>query len=87
MFDLSLEQPIFGANYIKGKVRDQATQNPVVFEIKFYSGGAIEYGQALRNAARVTQTRASEAPFQPPPAYTPSATQYYQVLIWCRFHL
>ncbi|KAJ6221618.1 hypothetical protein RDWZM_000163 [Blomia tropicalis] len=78
MHDLSLEQPIFGANYIKGKVNDASTNNPVTFKLKFTSGGAIEYGQALQNAARATRSMASQNPWQPPPAYTPSASAYYQ---------
>jgi len=79
MHDLGLEQPIFGANYIKGKVNDQNTSNAVDFKLKFSSGGAIEYGQALQSAARVTQNMAAQTAFQPPPPYTPSASQYYQV--------
>lgn len=79
MHDLKLEQPIFGANYIKGQVNDAQTNNAVVFKLKFNSGGAIEYGQALQNAARVTRNNAAQGTFEPPPPYTASASQYYQV--------
>ncbi|KAH9402119.1 WW domain binding protein 2 [Tyrophagus putrescentiae] len=78
MHDLKLEQPIFGANYIKGQVNDAQTSNSVVFKLKFNSGGAIEYGQALQSAARVTRNNAAQNAFTPPPAYTASAAQYYQ---------
>ena len=84
MHDLSLEQPIFGANYIKGKVNDAQTNNAVTFKLKFYSGGAIEYGQALQSAARLIRSRADQNAFQPPPPYTATASQYYQV---CLFNL
>lgn len=79
MHDLKLEQPIFGANYIKGQVNDAQTNNAVVFKLKFNSGGAIEYGQALQNAARATKNHAAQGTFEPPPPYTASASQYYQV--------
>jgi len=78
MHDLGLEQPIFGANFIKGKVKDANTNNSVDFKLKFYSGGAIEYGQALQNAARLTRNMAAQNAYQPPPPYTASASQYYQ---------
>ena len=77
---MHLEQPIFGANYIKGKVKEQESQRSAVFKLKFVSGGAIEYGQALRNASSRTQSLAQQFPFQPPPAYTPGASAYYQVI-------
>lgn len=45
MFDLGLEQPVFGANYIKGKVRTNSsqntsplTQNQFSFKLKFNKG-------------------------------------------------
>lgn len=80
MHDLSLEQPIFGANYIKGKVREQSN-NSVGFKLKFSSGGAIEYGKALEAAAHRTQNMAQQFPFTPPPPppYSPGASNYYQV--------
>lgn len=38
MFDLNLEQPIFGANYIKGKVRSDGDEAPFAFKLKFNKG-------------------------------------------------
>ena len=52
--DVELEQPIFGANYIKGKVRAQPGGNftgEAKFKLHFKSGGAIDFGQAMLKAA------------------------------------
>lgn len=50
MFDLGLEQPVFGSNYIRGKVRTNSnqntsplTQNQFTFKLKFNKGKFIEY--------------------------------------------
>lgn len=55
VFDqVEIEQPVFGANYIKGKVRAQPNGNWVgeaKFKLTFKSGGAIEFGQAMLKAA------------------------------------
>ena len=54
--DVELEQPIFGANYIKGKVIAQPNgnfQGEVKFKLHFKSGGAIEFGQAMLRAAQM----------------------------------
>lgn len=77
MFDLSLEQPIFGANAIKGKVRGDPEFG---FELKFNKGGAVEFGQAMRNAAKQAATMAQQSGFTAPPPYspTPAAANYYQ---------
>lgn len=51
---MEIEQPVFGANYIKGKVRAQPNGNWVgeaKFKLTFKSGGAIEFGQAMLKAA------------------------------------
>ena len=45
---------MFGANYIKGKVRAQPNESWVgelKFKLHFKHGGAIEYGQAMIKAA------------------------------------
>lgn len=50
---------MFGANYIKGKVRAQPNGNfvgEVKFKLYFKSGGAIEYGMALLRAAKTAQS-------------------------------
>jgi hypothetical protein len=88
MFDLSLEQPVFGANYIKGKVRNESqpdSQNGIIFKLKFSSGGAIEFGQAMDCAAKQASHMAQQMHFQPPPPYTATAGQFYQVFIFYLF--
>lgn len=81
MFDLKLEQPVFGANYIKGKVRNEdQSRPPLVFKLKFNSGGAIELGQAMTLAARQAANQAQQAQFvpnyPPPPPYSAAASHY-----------
>lgn len=51
---MDIEQPVFGANYIKGKVRAQPNGNWVgeaKFKLTFKHGGAIEFGQSMLKAA------------------------------------
>lgn len=53
---MELEQPLFGANYIKGKVRAQPNGNWIgeaKFKLMFKSGGAIDFGQAMLKAAHM----------------------------------
>ncbi|XP_032593004.1 WW domain-binding protein 2 isoform X2 [Drosophila grimshawi] len=75
--DVEIEQPVFGANYIKGKVRAQPNGNyvgEVKFKLYFKAGGAIEYGQALLRAAKTAQSnfhRGGLAGDDPPP-YAPA---------------
>ncbi|CRK86159.1 CLUMA_CG000211, isoform A [Clunio marinus] len=91
MSDVELEQPIFGANYIKGKIRAQPNGNwsgEVKFKLSFQSGGCIDFGQALLRAASMAQRNGggmSPPPYTPPtsgwyaappPSYTPSAGSY-----------
>jgi len=55
-----LEQPIFGANYIKGLVKAQANGNlegDAKFKLHFKSGGAIDFGQAMLKAAQMGETQ------------------------------
>ncbi|KAH9510799.1 WW domain binding protein 2 [Dermatophagoides farinae] len=78
LHDLSLEQPIFGANYIKGKSSEAGNNSKFTFKLKFTSGGATEYGQALLNAAKSVRNFQQSNAFQPPPAYSNPAGQYYQ---------
>ncbi len=52
--DVKLEQPIFGANYLKGDVLAQPGGNwegDTTFKLTFNQGGCIEFGQALLRAA------------------------------------
>jgi hypothetical protein len=47
---------MFGANYIKGKVRAQPNGNWVgeaKFKLMFKSGGAIDFGQAMLKTAHM----------------------------------
>lgn len=51
---VDIEQPVFGANYIKGKVRAQPNGNwmgEAKFKLTFKHGGAIEFGQSMLKAA------------------------------------
>lgn len=91
MSSIELEQPIFGANYIKGKVSAQPGGNwtgHAIFKLKFLTGGAIEYGQAMLQAAKMASRymppapppyTAPSGPFYPaaPPAYMPPPGGYY----------
>ncbi|VVC96164.1 unnamed protein product, partial [Leptidea sinapis] len=66
--DVTVEQPMFGANYIKGKVGAQPNGNfigEVKFKLTFKSGGAIEFGQAMLKAAHLGIYKAF--PDQPSP--------------------
>lgn len=90
--DVELEQPVFGANYIKGKVRSQENGNFVgeaKFKLLFKSGGAIDFAQAMLRAAHMAKQNSGGAappPYSPPtgtwfeappPAYSPNPTGYY----------
>ncbi|XP_062527222.1 WW domain-binding protein 2 isoform X2 [Bombyx mori] len=91
--DVTVEQPMFSANCIKGKVRAQPNGNfigEVKFKLTFKSGGAIEYGQAMLKAAHLASRHmaagASPPPYTPPtgpwqaappPAYAPPPQGYY----------
>ncbi|XP_037557812.2 WW domain-binding protein 2-like, partial [Dermacentor silvarum] len=54
--NLSLEQPFFGANYIKGKVTAEANGNwtgKCTFNFRFNEGGAIDFGSAMIAARKL----------------------------------
>lgn len=56
MRGIELEQPVFGANYIKAIARAQPNGNWIgeaKFKLHFMNGGAIEYGQAMLQAAKM----------------------------------
>lgn len=75
--ELELEQPVFGANYIKGKVKAEPGGNwegEGKFKLWFNHGGAIEFGQAMLHAG---QMASRHFPHQPP-VYSPPTTNYYQ---------
>lgn len=76
--DVELEQPIFGANYIKGKVRAQPGGNFVgeaKFKLHFKSGGAIDFGQAMLKAAKLASSH-NFVNDQPPPYTAPTSGWY-----------
>ncbi|KAL1397798.1 hypothetical protein pipiens_009466 [Culex pipiens pipiens] len=53
---ITLHEPVFGANYIKGKVRAQENGNwtgEAKFKLVFKHGGAIDYGQVSLLASLV----------------------------------
>lgn len=90
--EVEIEQPVFGANYVKGKVRAQPNGNWVgeaKFKMTFKHGGAIEFGQALLRAAHYATRGAMNnvpPPYEPPqpqwyaappPAYAPPPQGYY----------
>lgn len=90
--DVEIEQPVFGANYIRGKVRAQENGNFVgeaKFKMVFKSGGAIDFAQAMQRAAHMAKQNANNVappPYTPPngnwyeappPAYTPNPGGYY----------
>jgi hypothetical protein len=55
---------MFGANYIKGKVRAQPNGGwvgEVKFKLHFKHGGAIEYGQAMLQAAGISKFLKSQS--------------------------
>jgi hypothetical protein len=77
MRELELEQPVFGANYIKGRVKAEPNGNWTGegrFKMWFNHGGAIEFGQAMLHAGQM----ASKYFSRQPPAYVPPAAAYYQ---------
>merc|ERR1711944_53892 len=75
--DVELEQPIFGANYIKGKVLaqpDGGFQGEVKFELRFKSGGAIDFGTAMLKAAQMASRNYVQ---DCPPPYSPPTGAWY----------
>jgi len=69
--NLGLEQPVFGANYIKGSVKPEPSggfTGNADFKMTFKNGGAIEFGQALMAAGKSASRYQAN---MPPPPYTP----------------
>ncbi|XP_050533318.1 WW domain-binding protein 2 isoform X1 [Daktulosphaira vitifoliae] len=76
--DVELEQPVFGSNYIKGKVRAQPNGNWVgeaKFKLVFKKGGAIDFGQAMLRAASMASSNFPQT--DNPPPYVPPQGPYY----------
>ncbi|XP_071051986.1 WW domain-binding protein 2 isoform X2 [Onthophagus taurus] len=89
--NVEIEQPVFGANFIKGMVVAQQNgnwQGRQTFKLTFKHGGAIEFGQAMLKAASLARRNGQNAPPPyvpsmgqsypaPPPAYAPPPNGYY----------
>lgn len=82
MTNVELEQPTFGCNYIKGKIRalTQADLHcdpftgAAIFKLYFKSGGAVDFGLAMLQAAKMASRHAN---VEPPPPYVPPMAPYY----------
>ncbi|XP_059147482.1 WW domain-binding protein 2-like [Physella acuta] len=77
MREVELEQPIFGANYIKGRILAEQFGNwegEAKFKMHFTHGGAIEFGKAMLHAASLASRN---RPPNPPPYYAPPGADYY----------
>jgi hypothetical protein len=75
--EVELEQPVFGANYIKGKVVAQPNGNwegEAKFKLQFKSGGAIDFGTAMLKAAQIASRHYVQ---DAPPPYTPPTGPWY----------
>lgn len=69
---VELEQPIFGANYLKGTVTAEPCgkwSGQAEFKMRFNKGGCIEFGQAMLQAASMT-SRFTGPQFAAPPPYS-----------------
>lgn len=76
--DTELEQPMFGANYIKGKCCSQPNGNwtgECKYKLHFKSGGAVEFGQAMLRAAAMAQRNGPG--YDAPPPYQPPSSNWY----------
>ncbi|CAJ0963583.1 unnamed protein product, partial [Mesorhabditis belari] len=77
MDDVNLEQPIFGANYLRGMVRAIPGSNlagEIKWSLTFSKGGCIEFGMALLNAVKMAEQRRPE---NAPPPYAPPSGSFY----------
>jgi hypothetical protein len=66
---LDIEQPVFGANFIKGECKAEPQgrwEGTAKFKLWFNNGGAIEFGQCLLNAGRLaSEARQAQQYFAP----------------------
>ncbi|VDN93628.1 unnamed protein product [Brugia pahangi] len=77
MKDLKLEQPVFGANFLKGVAIAQPGGNwngQVTWKLTFSKGGCIDFGMALLKAVDMAQRF---RPYGAPPAYAPPPGNYF----------
>jgi hypothetical protein len=78
--NVELEQPIFGANYIKGNLLAQHNggfQGEMKFKLYFQSGGAIDFGKYMLKAAQKASINYCQ---NAPPPYFASTRPYYAAL-------
>jgi len=76
--DVEVEQPVFGANYIRGKVRAQPDGNftgEAKFKLLFKTGGAIDFAQSALKAAYIAKKYGN---ISAPPPYTPPNGAWHQ---------
>ncbi|KIH61837.1 dynamin family protein [Ancylostoma duodenale] len=77
MQDVHLEQPIFGANYLRGiaiAIPGSQLYGEVPWRLTFNKGGCIDFGQTLLEAVdRASRFRPSNAP----PPYAPPRGDFY----------
>jgi hypothetical protein len=77
MREVELEQPIFGSNFIKGRILAEPYgnwQGEANFKMYFTHGGAIEFGKAMLTAASLASRN---RPPNPPPYCPPSSAGFY----------
>ncbi|CAG0917218.1 unnamed protein product [Notodromas monacha] len=70
--NVELEQPVFGANHIKGSVKSEPNggwTGEARLKLAFKHGGAIDFGKAMLEAAKMSSRYAAEKKDDPPPSY------------------
>jgi hypothetical protein len=79
MRNVKLEQPVFGANYMKGTAIAQPNgnyQGDLVWKITFPKGGCIHFGQAL---LRANDTAGQFVRYDVPPPYEAPSAGYREM--------
>ncbi|KAK3882592.1 hypothetical protein Pcinc_013039 [Petrolisthes cinctipes] len=79
--EVELEQPVFGANYIKGTVMAQPNggwSGQAKFKLTFKHGGAIEFGQAMLKVASLASRNMGQQFRDAPPPYSPPTSTWTQ---------
>jgi hypothetical protein len=75
--NIKLEQPLFGANYLRGVLLAQPNGNwngEANWKLTFNQGGAIDFGEALLKANDMAN---NYRPFDAPPQYSPPVGMYF----------
>lgn len=84
MNEVKLEQPTFGANYIKGMIAAQQNggfTGETRFKLSFKAGGAIDFGQAMLRAA--SMARSNSHGYAPPPYEPPAGMkQFFNIFFY-----